>query len=254
MFIQGTIGMFIFWLAFVVVFVTAVKRIKRGLPVGIRRVAGIDAIDEAIGRCTEMGRPVFYTFGLGELDSQVLASFDVLGYVSRQCALLETDLIVGNTRPEVHPITEEIVKGSYTAVGKTDEYKPDNVRFLSNVQGAYVGAVHGIFYREKPAANLMFGPFFAESLLISEVGRQAGAIQIGGTGRTIQVPFFIATCDYVLIGDELFVAGAYLGKKPEQVGAIYAQDLGKWLFIIACLLGSLFMTAGNTFIADLMRL
>jgi hypothetical protein len=42
-----------------------------------------------------------------------------------------------------------------------------------------------------------------------------------------QLPFFIAACDYTLIGEELFAASAYLSDEPRQLGALKGQDVGK---------------------------
>jgi len=250
--VTGTLGKLLFLFAFGIVFFFFVNRTAQGVKLQIRRIAGFDALDEAIGRCTEMGRPVHYTFGIGELDANVLASFDVLSYVAGQCARMDTDLIVTNALGEVQMMTEEIVRGAYVQVGKPDSYKPDNVRFVSNVQTAYMSAILGIFQRERPGANLMMGPFYAESMMLAEAGAQIGAIQVGGTGRVIQVPFFIAACDYTLVGDEMFVAGAYISRKPVQVGAIYAQDFGKWLTLVLIVVGTILATSGNNTITNLM--
>jgi len=192
-----------------------------------------------------MGRPVHYTFGSGDLDTNVLASFDVLRYTAEKCADLGADIIVTNFLPEVQPMTEELVKQAFIGKGKGPDYKPDNVRYLSNNQNSYVAAIYGIFVRERPAANLMLGPFYAESMLISEVGQQIGAIQIGGTGRTIQVPFFVATCDYTLIGEELFAAGAYISRNPMQLSALMAEEVGKYLAVGLIIIGVILRAAGS---------
>lgn len=251
--VRGTQALFVFFLAFLVVYALFYDRVRKGYSVHIRRIAGLDAIDEAVGRCTEMGRAVHYTFGIGEFDTNVLASFNVLSYVATQCAKMDTDIIVTNALPEVHPITEEIVRTAYNEIGKPDAYKADNIRFLSNAQTAYIAAIFGIFTRERPGANMMLGPFFAESLMLAEVGNQIGAIQIGGTGRTIQIPFFVAACDYTLIGDELFAAGAYINRAPAQVGALIAQDFGKWVAIIGIIVGTVLSTMGNPWLNNLLR-
>ena len=72
-----------------------------------------------------------------------------------------------------------------------DAYDPSNIRFLSSQQFAYAAAVFGIMSREKPAANLMFGAFWAEALMLAEVGAEVGAMQITGTAQLSQVPFFV---------------------------------------------------------------
>ncbi len=251
--VKGTVSMLYFLIAFIAVFWYSARQLAKGKALTIRSIAGLDALDEAVGRCTEMGRPVHYTFGIGDMDANVLASFDVLGHVSAQCARMDTDIIVTNALGEVQMMTEEIVRSAYVAEGKADAYKPDNVRFISNVQTAYMSAILGIFERERPAANLMMGPFFAESMMLAEAGQQIGAIQVGGTGRTIQIPFFVAACDYTLIGDELFVAGAYIGRNPARVGSVYAQDFGKWLALLIMLFGAILTTLGDKTITNLMK-
>lgn len=251
--VTGTLGKLLFLAVFIAVFFYFVNRTAQGTKLVMRRIAGFDALDEAIGRCTEMGRPVHYTFGIGVLDANVLASFDVLKYVAEQCAKLDTDLIVSNALGEVQMMTEELVRGAYVSAGKLDAYKPDNVRYVSNIQTAYMSAILGCFQRERPGANMMLGAFYAESMMLAEAGAQIGAIQVGGTGRVIQVPFFIAACDYTLVGDELFVAGAYIGRKPMQVGAVYAQDFGKWFTLLLVVVGTILATSGSSVITDLMK-
>jgi hypothetical protein len=81
--------------------------------------------------------------------------------------------------------------------------------------------------RRKPAANFFMGSYFAESLLLTETGASTGAIQIAGTDSDHQLPFFVTTCDYTLIGEELYAASAYLSKEPIQIGTLRGQDIGK---------------------------
>ena len=59
-----------------------------------------------------------------------------------------------------------------------------------------------------------------------------------------QLPFFITTCDYTLIGEELYAASAYLSRKPELVGSLRAQDVGKLLIMLLIVLGTLLVTLG----------
>jgi len=251
---KGSVSFSLFLVAFVVVYFYYSNHVKSGKPFNIRRIPGLDAIAEAVGRCTEMGRPVHYTFGTFQFDGNYLASFDVLSYTASLCARTGTDIIVTTALPEVTPMTEEIVRSAYANEGKLDAFKLDNIRFLSNTQQAYIQGIHGIFMREKPAANLILGSFNAESLQLAEVGNHIGAMQIAGTGRTNHIPFFIAACDYTLIGDELFASGAYIGRQPGRVGALFAQDFGKWLTIALVLIGTVMTTMGSKALSNLMKM
>jgi hypothetical protein len=228
-----------------------IDRVKKSKEIPIRRVPGLDALDECIGRATEMGRPVHYTMGLQDFEAETFASFEILRYAAGLCAKYDIPIIVTNYKPQVHPVTEEIVREAFVSEGKADAYKPDNVRFLSDNQLAYTAGCVGIMEREKVAANLMFGPFYAESLIFAEAGQKIGAIQIAGTARVAQLPFFVTTCDYTLLGEEIFAAGAYLSRNNVLLGSLLMQDLGKYIAVGLIVIGSLLATAGNKIVATL---
>ena len=74
--------------------------------------------------------------------------------------------------------------------------------------------------------------WYAESLIFAETGYTTGAIQIAGTAEVDQLPFFVVACDYTLIGEELYAAGASLSGDPVQIGSIRGQDIAKAIFIV----------------------
>ena len=59
-----------------------------------------------------------------------------------------------------------------------------------------------------------------------------------------QLPFFVAACDYTLIGEEMFAASAYLSREPKLLGSLKGQDLGKAIFLLALLLGVILESIG----------
>ncbi len=231
------------------------NRAQKGLKIPkIRRIAGLDAIDEAIGRATEMGRPVLFSPGIGGFGTATFAAFGVLGHVSKLIAKYDARLIVCNRISTVHPVTEAIVKQSYMEQGKPDAYKPDDVRFLTEDQFGYAAGVVGIMNREGVAANIMVGLFYAESLIFAEAGFQAGAIQVAGTDSTSQTPFFIVACDYTLIGEEIYAASCYLSQDKIRTATLIAQDWGKQVVVVLIALGTLLATFKITFLTDLLQL
>jgi len=114
---------------------------------------------------------------------------------------------------------------------------------VASDQFSYVAAVSGLMVREQPGAIFLLGSFFAESLLLAETGASTGAIQVAGTDQYTQLPFFITTCDYTLIGEELYAASAYLSREPRLLGSLRGQDVGKAFLMIAMVVGSLALTA-----------
>jgi hypothetical protein len=236
---------------FALVFITIARK---GKELYIRPLAGIEAVDEAIGRATEMGKPILYILGLGSADMiATIASFTILSRVAKKTAEYQTPILLPCCDPIVMAVAQETVRAAYLEAGRPDDYKQENIYYLTSMQFAYVAGVNGIMIREKPATNFYLGKFYAESLLLAETGSLAGSIQISGTDEIAQIPFFVAATDYTLIGEELYAASAYLGKEPILLGTLKGQDWAKALVMIFLILGALAATFHFQFFLNLFK-
>ena len=215
---------------------------RRGKTPYIRRIAGLSAIDEAVGRATEMGRPVVMVPGISGLDIVTLQALSIFGYVARAVARFGNRTIIPTIDPLVTGVAEETLRDAYSESGRPDLFHEDDVRYLTDQQFPFAIGVAGILTRERAAASFLFGFFAAESLIMAEVGQQIGAVQIAGTPSTTQIPFFIAACDYVIIGDEFYAATAYISRDRTLLGSIVGQDYSKLILLAVALLGCLCVT------------
>ncbi|MCF6149263.1 MAG: hypothetical protein E3K37_11475 [Candidatus Kuenenia sp.] len=243
---------FAIMIVFSVIVIYFILHARRNPDMFLRKIGGLEAVDEALGRATEMGKPVLFVHGLTPMGTiSTIAATNILGRIARKIADYDAILKVVNSDPIVMSVSQEVVKESYLEAGRPDAYNQDNVFLVAAEQFPYVAAVSGIMTRERPAANFFMGYFYAEALLLAETGASTGAIQIAGTDAYTQLPFFITTCDYTLIGEELYAASAYLSREPMLMGTLRAQDVGKGLLIIILLLGTFMASFGLRFITHL---
>jgi len=229
-----------------------IYRGRQGKSLYLRPIAGLLAIDEAIGRATEMGKPILYSAGRGAmLRPATMASMNILGSVAEKVATYGTPIIFPNNDPVVTAVAQEVAREGYTKAGHPDAYNPDNIYFVTDSQFGYAAAVDGVMMRERPATNLFFGTFEAESLILAETGNAIGAIQIAGTDSSIQMAFFMVACDYVLIGEELFAASGYLSKDPQVIGSLKGSDISKVIIIVILILGAILALCSQTWFVNL---
>lgn len=250
----GRLNVLIFAVLFGATVLYFIARARRDPDLFIRKISGLDAVDEAIGRATEMGKPILYLNGMSSLaDLPTLAALNILGRVARRVANYESKLTVPCRDPIVLTVAQEIVKAGYADAGRPDAYNADDIFFLTEDQFSYAAAVCGIMMRDKPAANFFMGYYYAESLILAETGASTGAIQIAGTDAPTQLPFFVTTCDYTLIGEELYAASAYLSREPLVLGSLKGQDMAKVFMMFMIVVGTLLMTFGVNFVKDLFK-
>ena len=250
----STLNILVAVAAFLASVLILVARARRGAKLFIRRIAGLEAVEEAVGRATEMGKKIFYIPGILSLSEiQTIASLSILKHVSKLTAIYGTDIEVPNKDPLVFSAARETVRQSYMEAGKPDQFKEEMVTYLTYDQFAYAASVTAKMVREKPATNFMIGSFFAESLILAETGQAAGAIQIAGTADVTQLPFFVTTCDYTLLGEELYAASAYLSREPVLLGSIKAQDAAKAILMVIMALGIVMLAFRSDIVVRLLE-
>jgi hypothetical protein len=244
---HATLGMLVLIVAFIAPVVLYIQLAKRGAVLPVRRIAGVDAIDEAVGRSAELGRPISYTTGLTPISPILYACLGVLFHIARKAALYKSRLLLPQSAPDVMAISEDVVRDAYREAGALSAFEPQNIMFLSDEQFAFAAGYIGMVQRERVASAFLMGQFTAESLILAEAGQQVGAMQIAASVSPEQVAFFICTCDYTLIGEELFAASAYLTHEPVQLGSLYGQDRAKFIFFVLIFVGVIIATLNSAF-------
>ena len=235
---KSKLPLFVALTIFLVILVVNIWRAKRGHQFKLREIPGLKALDEAVGRAAEMGRPVLFTPGLGTLRSlSTIAALNVLSHIAKKTAQYNVRLLVPNYQPSVYTVASEVVRNAYLAAGRPDLFNADDIFYVSSRQFGFAAGVTGLMLREKTAAHFFMGYYYAESLILTETGAATGAIQIAGSDAVTQLPFFIVTCDYTLIGEELYAASAYLAQNNLLSATIRTQDIMKAI-IVALLVGT----------------
>jgi hypothetical protein len=239
---------------FLIAILYQVRRIRRGGEVSLRTIPGLQKIDEMIGQATERDRPIMFNPGFQGLGVELFCSLAIMGHVVRKSAKLSMPVLSPFSDPLAYAMGEEYWKDGYAAMGKDGLFPAEDcLRYLSANQAAYAASVAGWIKRERVGANLIFGMYGFESLVIAEAGQQAGAVQLACTPSFFQVPFFLMSCDYTVFGEEFYAAGAYFSRDPVLTGSLVAQDGFKFLVLFLVLASTASLTLfGNNWLTALL--
>ncbi len=246
---HATIGICILITAIVALVLRYIAEARKGRDFFVRRIPGVDAIDEAVGKSVELGRPLSFTSGLTVVSPVLYACLGVLFHIARKAARYKVKLLLPQNDAQVMAIADDTVKDAYRLENRQSFFDAHNSRFLSDEQFAFAAGYSGMVQRENVGSAFLFGAFAGESLILAEAGQQIGAMQVAGSVSPEQVAFFVCTCDYTLIGEELFAASAYLTREPVQLGSLLGQDRAKLLFLVLILAGVGISTI-NQFLAE----
>lgn len=214
---------------------------RRGRYLRSRDLPGLLAMEEAVARAAELGRPALFTVG-GACDLrrvQLYAAMPLLRHVARLSAELDNRLICPVCYAEALPIHLNAMRDGFGDARAADAFTADDVRFFPGGQFFFAIASLGWMLEEQPAACFYFGHWEADALLFAETGQAVQAMQIAGTDALHQVPFFVASCDHTLIGEEFWAASAKISGDPHLLGSLGAQDVFKLGALLAIVAGCL---------------
>lgn len=243
-------------LLLILIFVLAVNFMGQAKLPYIRRVPALDAIEDAIGRSTEMGKPVVCSYGLGGFDYWTVAGLSILGYVAKICAETDTRLIVptGGSSDSyiVREAAVDLVRNAYTAAGRPEAFNEDDMPFLSGEQYAYTPGYVGILVRERPGTMIMTGSHWSEAMNLAEMANAVDAVTITAGCYTSNMAALACASDYIMLGEEQPAAGAYLSRDPAQMASIRVQDIYKFIAIGTILVGLIAVNLGSDIINRLL--
>ena len=247
-FVEGRIAGLIMFVAMVVI---TWYYMNRGELPFIRRVPAVDAIEEGVGRATELGRPVICSPGIAVagLDYWTVAALSMLTHVARLCARNDIPLLVplggSDQSYTATEVARDLVEAQYRLEGKMEAFNVDNMPFLSGRQFAWASGYVGMMLRNKPATDIMVGVQWASAMYMSEVANTVGAMQISGSTYLSNIACLATSSDYVMKGEEQTAAGAYLSRDPVQLASIRTQDIIKVLAIVVTVVGVIALAMGS---------
>jgi len=206
--------------------------------ISIRTFPAIEAIPEAIGRCAEMGTPLFFYTGWsrGSISNPVagpmlMAGINVLGYTTRLCINRGVQPIYFNEVADSLSFAEDTLRSAYRMENKSEEYDPNMIIYQPG-QGPMLSTYMSMLEEKKPGACLVIGSPSYETIILGEAGKVVGAMQIGGTANINQLAFMIATMDYALINEEIYAVSAAISNDVDNLACIAAEDILK-VFLLA---------------------
>jgi hypothetical protein len=213
-----------------------------------RPIAAFQTMQGLLGRTVESGRKVHLSLGSSGLgDEQTAAAsagLTVLRSFAEQGAAFGHSTVVTVADPILMLVAQDILYRAYQRSGLGASYRSTDVRLIAPDPAAYAVGAQEEINQERVAANVMVGHFGDEYLLLGEAGAQRGITQMVGSNTVEAQPLMMATSDRALMGEDLFAAGAYLTRRPEQVASLHVQDVLRVLLVVAILVAVAIKTFG----------
>lgn len=223
------------------VIVTQFVRRRRNL-YALRDIAAYRAIPLAVGEAIEANRPVHVSFGGAGLggDSTLLtlASAELFFQVAERAAIGGIPPILTVSNPTALPLGQDTLRRAYQSRGQISNFRHGSARWYpaGNRSLAFAAALTATLGDDRVSSNILVGSFGSELALVAEAAARRDHSLIATSDQLQGQAIAYAFTDQPLIGEELFTAGAYLGKSASQTASLVTQDVLRWLLVLVILI------------------
>jgi hypothetical protein len=219
------------------------RQIKAGHQVHLRHISALDKLPHLMSQAVESGQQIHISVGTGGLtDSRTastLAGLAVLDHMAERGCGSGVPPLVTVADPMVLPAAQDSLRQVYQRHGRRKEYSGTQVEMVAPQPAIYGLGASTRLDQKETAANLMFGSFGSEALLLAEPGVQKGIPLLAGTDDPEAMALLVAAADDSIIGEELFAVSAYLNRRPAHLASLRAQDLLRLAVVVLILLASI---------------
>lgn len=211
-----------------------------------RRLSAYDALPALIGNSIESGRPLHLSLGsaaIGEDNTlTALVGAEFFYQVTRQVAIGDTPPIFTVTDTTAIPLGMDTMRRAYQDADALRRWNALNVRWYpSGVRSlAFAGAVTAMLTDDRLASNVLAGSFGNELALILDASNRRKRPTLATSDQLEGQAIAWALADHVLIGEEVFTAGAYLSDDKGHQTRLLTTDALRWLLIAALVLLTIF--------------
>ena len=216
--------------------------------VELRQIPAFKKLRHAISLAVEAGTRLHISLGRGDITRPESASafvgLSMVERMSKSAATGDSPPIVTTGDSSLAILAQDTLKTSYQEMGLIDQYERTSSQLLGVSPFSYAAGTLPIISDENTSASILIGSFGTEVALLTDAGERSGNLTLAGTDDISAQAILYATAHEPLIGEELYAGGAYVQAGAMHAASLRAQDVIRWLIVIAILGGILLNALG----------
>lgn len=217
------------------------RGLQNGRTLSLRPLTSYTALAGQLGRAIESGRHLHVSLGraslVGAANPTSIAAVNVLDHLALTGCANATPPLTTVGEGTLLPLAQASVHAACDEAGRPGDFDTRTVQFIAADSDpfAYAGGVTAVLQQDKIASNVLVGRFGPEVAIMAEAASRQEMEQVIGTDDPVALALATASTSNVVIGEELFVAAAYLEGRPSQLASVQLQDILRWLIILTIL-------------------
>lgn len=213
----------------------------------LRPILAFEKLHRLIKLVVESGQQMHISLGDGALNgvqaTPALAGLKALSRILRRAGLSDRPIIATSGDGAIGVLSQDTIRTAGSKIGASEDMAASTGQVSGLTPFSYSAGVMHLIQEQGVESNFLAGHFSSEVGLILEAGQRAGSLTIGGSEDLLAQSILYAGADEPLLGEELFVADAYLGADPVHLASLRVQDVLRWVLAGIILIGAMLKLA-----------
>lgn len=215
---------------------------RRRSPATLRVIDAYERLNKAVGVAVENGTRLHISLGRGNLftarGGSALAGLAMLRRLTERTSVSDRPPIVTSGDASLTVLSQDTLQSGYRTASAEDQYRFSTGRLTGLSPFSYAAGTMPVIRDENVSTNIFIGDFGNEAALLTEEADRENSNLIAASDNLSAQAIFYASAQDPLVGEELFAAGAYVGAGASHEASLNAQDILRWLIILAIIIGA----------------
>ncbi len=217
--------------------------LKDRVKASFRDISAFTKFNKARGTAVEDGMRIHFSLGSASVASpRTAASFStisVLRHTVELSAASDKPPLATSGDAALAILSQDSLRTAYHVAGAEQQYNATSGRLTGVTPFSYAAGTLPAIYDEDISANVLAGGFGVEVGLLSDAAERKQSFVLAAADSLPAQAVLYASAQEPLIGEELFASGAYLKVGRAHLVSLYAQDVLRWLIVIALVGGTM---------------
>lgn len=222
--------------------------IKRKTPVRLRVIPALTRLYRSVGLSVEDGTRLLLALGKTSLltpsGGASLAGLGLLRHLTERTSLSDRPPVAVAGESSLALLSQDTLEAGYQAAGAGEYYAATSGRLTGMTPFSSAAGTMPILSDEGVSSTVLLGHFGLEAALVAEAADRQNAFLLGSSDELAAQAALYASAQDVLLGEELYASGAYLGATPSHTASLTIQDILRWGIILVLLAGALLKLFG----------
>ncbi|MFC2053338.1 DUF6754 domain-containing protein [Chloroflexota bacterium] len=244
---SGIMGIGFVLIFFFVMIISAIIVRRRGEPL-LRDIPPYSKLKRSINLAVESGQRLHLSLGSGGINymqgGSALTGLSLLKSVYRMALLSDRPPVATSGDGTTGILSRDSIRSVYEEVGVRDEYEATYGQVSGLTPGSYIAGTLPVILDQQVSTNILVGHFNSDIALMAYASERRGCLTVAGPDSITAQAVLYASCEDLLVGEELYASGAYIQPSTMHVASLHAQDFLRWAIVAVILVAGALKLAG----------